>query len=309
MGMATAATSHSIVPLQLAGNTTEEQNAALQRYLGEAVQEAFRIAIEELDRQSVESVIEAHKQLTAEISGQIAEVIHRYGVSNKFVSEAVGSDRRYPANYRVKPIEAQTTELRKAFPKLGSCIEKLGRLPLPEGAESWFAIPRWQALAPTYNEAVEMMIEAIGKRRRFSNRIAGRMSEQYLRQLARSRLAEDILADQQPGNDILVVAGQAGMLHRGSSARRTRAAMAGNEFGLGVFAFGAMLLTHPERLSSSDTLMVDCCGDEYSISGDSTFDRIPLFDFDVSGIEFSIFYEDRARNLWGSPTAFLYKIV
>ncbi|HTW79478.1 MAG TPA: hypothetical protein VME23_08060 [Terracidiphilus sp.] len=307
--MATFTTAHSIVPLQLAGNTTEQQNAALQQYLAESIQAAYRTAIEELDRQSVESVLESQSQLKSEIIGQIVDAIQRHAVSNKYLNEAVGSDRGYPANYRVRPVEAQTTGLRTAFPKLGSCIEKLARLPLPEGAEGWFAIPRWQALAPTYNEAVEMMLETLGKRRRFSNRIAGRLSDVFLRQTARSRLADEILADQQPGNDILVVAAQAGMLHRGSSARRTRAAMAGNEFGLGVFAFAAMVLTHPERLSSSDTLMVDCCGDEYSIQGDSTFDRIPLFDFDVSGIEFSIFYEDRARNLWGSPTGFLYKIV
>ena len=307
--MASVATSHSIVPLQLAGNTTEQQNAALQQYLGEAVQEAYRTAIEELDRQTAESVIEEHVRLKSDVTSQIADTIRRFAVSNKYLSEAVGSDRAYPANYRVKPIEAQTTELRRAFPMLGSCVEKLARLPLPEGAEGWFAIPRWQAVAPTYNKAVEMMLEALGKRRRFSNRIAGRLNESYLRQLSRSRLAEEILADQQAGNDILVVAAQAGMLHRGSSARRTRAAMAGNEFGLGIFAFGAMLLTHPERLSSTEALMVDCCGDEYSIHGDNTFDRIPLFDFDVSGVEFSIFYEDRARNLWGSPTGFLYKIV
>jgi hypothetical protein len=199
--------------------------------------------------------------------------------------------------------------LRKAFPQLGSCIEKLARLPLPESAEGWFAIPRWQALAPTYNEAVQMMLAALSKRRRFSNRIVDKLTQAFLRQISRSRLAEEILADQQTGNDILVVAAQAGMLHRGSSARRTRAAMAGNEFGLGVFAFAAMLLTHPERLSSSDALMVDCCGDEYSMQGDLTFDRVPLFDFDASGVEFSIFYEDRAQKIWGSPTAFLYKIV
>ena len=146
-------------------------------------------------------------------------------------------------------------------------------------------------------------------KRRFSNRIIGRLGDKYLRQSERSKLAEKILADQQQGNDILVVAAQAGMLHRGSSARRTRVAMAGNEFGLGVFAFGCMLLTHPERLSDSDTLMVDCGGDEYSPRADYTFDRVPLFDYDLSGIEFSIFYEDRARNLWGTPTGFLYKLV
>lgn len=307
--MATVATSHTIVPLQLAGNTTEEQNVALQQYLGEAVQEAYRTAIDELDRQSVESVIQSHNQLKAEMIQQIVATIQRHAVSNKYQNEAVGSDRCYPGNYRVRPVEAQTSELRRAFPKLGNCIEKLARLPLPEGAEAWFAIPRWQALAPTYNEALEMMLEALGKRRRFSNRVAGKLTDAFLRQSARTRLAEDILADQQAESDILVVAAQAGMLHRGSSARRTRAAMAGNEFGFGAFAFGALLLTHPERLSSSNTLMVDCCGDEYSIRGDTMFDRVPLYDFDASGIEFSIFYEDRAQSLWGSPTGFLYKIV
>lgn len=307
--MATVATTHSIVPLQLAGNTTEQQNEALLQNLREAGQEAFQAAINELDRQTVQSVLEAKNQLKSEVTAQVLEVIRRHAASNKYLSEAVGSNLGYPASYRVRPIEAQTTELRTAFPKLGSAIEKLARLPLPEGAEGWFAIPRWQALASTYNEAVESMLAVLGKRRRFSNRVAGRLTEAYLRQSARSFLAEEILADQQPGSDILVVAAQAGMLHRGSSARRTRAALAGNEFGLGTFAFCALLLTHPERLSLSGTLMVDCCGDEYSISGDTTFDRVPLFDFDVSGIEFSIFYEDRARNLWGSPTAFLYKIV
>ena len=131
----------------------------------------------------------------------------------------------------------------------------------------------------------------------------------YLRQTERSKLAEKILGEQQEGNDILVLGAQAGMLHRGSSARRTRVSMAGNEFGLGVFSFGCMLLTHPERLSTGDTLMIDCGGDEYSVRGDYTFDRVPLFDFDMAGIEFSIFYEDRARNLWGTPTGFLYKLV
>jgi len=141
-------------------------------------------------------------------------------------------------------------------------------------------------------------------KRRFSNRIIGKLGETYLRQTERSRLAETILGEQQEGSDILVVGAQAGMLHRGASARRTRISMAGNEYAMGVFAFGCILLTHPERLSTGDTLMIDCGGDEYSVRGDYTFDRVPLFDYDMAGIEFSIFYEDRARNLWGTPTAF-----
>jgi len=303
------ATTHTLVPLHLSGNTTEQQNRKIQEFLGEAVLEAYRTAIEQLDMQSAQVVIDMEKKIKAEIARQMVETIHRHTVSDKYKDEQVDSNRVYPPSYRVRPVEAQVTELRKIFPKLGSCLEKLARRPLPEGAEAWFAIPRWEALAPTYNQAVEMALEALSKRRKFHNRIQERMGPTYLRQSQRSQLAAKILADQQSGNDILVVAAQAGMLHRGCSARRARVAMEGNEFGFGVFDMTCILLTHPERLSTEDTLMVDCGGDEYSVRGDYTFDRVPLFDFDISGIEFSIFYEDRSRNLWGTPSGFLYKMI
>jgi hypothetical protein len=302
-------TAHQIVPLHLSGNTTDQQNRMLQEFLGDAVKEAYRTAIEQLDMQSAQTVLDMSRKLKSEVADRVVEIIQRHTVSDKYKDEEVGSDRVYPSTYRVRPVEAQVTELRKAFPGLGNCLEKLSRKPLPAGAEAWFAIPRWQALAATYSEAVEMMLAVLATRRKFSNRIVGKMGEKYLRQGERSKLAEKILAEQQQGNDILVVGAQAGMLHRGSSARRTRVAMAGNEYGLGVFAMGCMLLTHPERLSSGETLMIDCSGDEYSVRADYSFDRVPLFDYDISGIEFSIFYEDRARNLWGTPTGFLYKLV
>ncbi|HKN20892.1 MAG TPA: hypothetical protein VJX73_05720 [Terracidiphilus sp.] len=302
------AATHTIVPLHLSGNTTEQQNQQLQSCLGDAVHNAYLTAIEQLGRQSAQAVLEAERQVKADIAKAVTEIVHGHTISSKFEDEEVGSDRGYPPTYRVRPVEAQVTELRKLIPALGACQEKLGRLPLPEGAEAWFAIPRWQALAPTYNEAVERILELLASKRRLSIRIAGRLGEKYLRQTERSRLAETILADQQQGSDILVVAAQAGMLHRGCSARRTRASIAGNEFCLGVFAIASILLTHSERLSAGDSLMIDCGGDQYSPRADYTFDRVPLFDFDISGIEFSIFYEDRARNLWGTPTGFLYKL-
>ena len=302
-------TAHQIVPLHLSGNTTEQQNKLLQEFLGDAVQEAYRKAIEQLDRQSAQAVLDMHRKLKVEVVERVVEIIQRNTVSDKYKDEEVGSNRVYPPSYRVRPVEAQVTELRKLFPGLGSCQERLARRALPEGAEAWFAIPRWQALAPKYSDAVELMLGVLASKRKLSNRIIGKLGEKSLRQSERSMLAEKILAEQQQGNDLLVVGAQAGMLHRGSSARRTRVAMAGNEFGIGVFAFGCMLLTHPERLSTGDTLMIDCSGDEYSVRCDYTFDRVPLFDYDMAGIEFSIFYEDRARNLWGTPTGFLYKLV
>jgi hypothetical protein len=309
----TMATSHvisnQIVPLHLSGNTTEQQNQMLHEFLVDAVQEACRTVIDQLDRQSAQSVLDMGGKLKAEVTQRVVEIVHRHTASDKFKDEEVGSDRIYPPTYRVRPLEAQVTELKKLFHGLGSCHERLARKPLPEGAEAWFAIPRWQALAPTYSEAVERVLEVLSARRKVSNRIIGKLGEKYLRESERTKLAEKILGEQQEGSEILVVGAQAGLLHRGSSARRTRVAMAGNEFGLGVFAIGCILLTHPERLSTRDTLMIDCSGDEYSVRADYTFDRVPLFDYDIGGIEFSIFYEDRARNLWGTPTGFLYKMV
>jgi len=302
------AATHTIAPLHLSGNTTELQNRQLQECLDRAVRNAYQTAIEQLDRQSAQAVLEGETELRCEVTRTVVDLVHFHTMSRKFEDEEVCSDRTYPPTYRLRPVEAQVSELKKAFPALGACQEKLGRLPLPDEPEGWFAIPRWQAVAPTYNEAVEKILDLLASKRRFSNRIAERLGEKYLRQTERTRLAERILADEQTGSDILVVAAQFGMLHRGLSARRTRASLAGNEFGLGVFATASLLLTHPERLSTGDTLMLDCGGDEYSPRADYTFDRVPLFDYDLSGIEFSIFYEDRARNVWGTPTGFIYKI-
>ena len=303
--MATASLpSHHCICL---GNTTDQQNSQLQEFLGAAVKTAYLAAIEQLDRQSAQTVLELGKTLKSEVAESVVQIIHKHTMSDKFKDEEVQSNRVYPPTYKVRPVEAQVTELKKAFPTLGSCHEKLARKPLLEGAEAWFAIPRWQALAPSYNEAVEMVLGVLASKRKFQNRIAGRLGSDYLRQSERSKLAEKILADQQQGNDFIVIPIQAGMLHRGCSARRARVSMAGNEFGLGVFTIACMLLTHPERLSTDDTLMIDCGGDEYSVRCDYTFDRVPLFDFDIAGIEFSVFYDDRSRNLWGTPSGFLYK--
>ena len=301
-------TNNCVTPLYISGNMTEMQYGQLQDFLGQAVQAAYRTAVLRLDRHCAQQVLDLGQQFRDEVANTVVELIHRHTVSDKYKEEEAGSNRAYPPTYRVLPIESQVRELRKLFPSLGGCMEKLGHKPLPEGAEDWFAIPRWQALAPTYNQAVEMVLGVLASRRRFSNRVLGRMGPRYLRQSERSKLSEKILAEQQPGNDILVVAAQTGLRHRGRSARRARVSLVSNEFGLGVFAVVCLLLTHPERLSSGETLMIDCGGDKYSLQGDSTWDRVPLFEYDLSGTEFSVFYDDRARNLSGTPTAFLFQM-
>ena len=303
------ATHHTLIPLHLSGNTSDEQKERLLEILNESVQEGFQTAVAQLDLERARAVLGAEKILRAEVSAFLLEAIGRHTVSDKYRDEQVPSDRSYPPAYRVRPVEAQVTELRKIFPALGACMEKIARRSLPDGAENWFAIPRWQAVADTYNEAVAMALEAIGAKRKFQNRVGSKTGPSFLRQGERSKLAASIHEDQQVGNDLLVVPLQMGIRHRGCSARRARVRLEGNEYALGAFEVACLLLTHPERLSSDDALMMDCSGDEYSVRGDYTFDRVPLFDFDISGVEFSIFYEDRSRNLWGTPTGFLYKMV
>jgi len=48
--------------------------------------------------------------------------------------------------------------------------------------------------------------------------------------------------------------------------------------------------------------MIDCSGDECSLRGDA------LFGHDLGGIEFSIFYDDRARNLWNPPSGLMIQM-
>ena len=282
----------------------------LQESLGEAVQSAYKTAIEQLDRQSAQAVLDMDKKLKREVAETVVEIIHRHTVSDKYKDEEVASNRVYPPTYRVRPVEAQVTELRKVFPSLGSCQEKLARRQLARGRRGVVCH------SPLAGAGLHLQ--------RSRGDGAGGAGDQaqvlqpHRRQAGRNVSAPDG-ALQAGGEDPRRTAG--GQRHSGGGARRPACCIAAPRPGArawpwpatssasGVFAIGCMLLTHPERLSTGDTLMIDCGGDEYSVRGDYTFDRVPLFDFDMAGIEFSIFYEDRARNLWGTPTGFLYKLV
>jgi hypothetical protein len=304
--LATANT-HLAVPLNITGNTTPEQNALFKQFLGDAAQGAWQFAMEKLDQHTANVVLEGRERLRTEIRESFMEIIKRHAISDHYKAEEVRSTSVYPERYRFRPVEAQVTMLRKYFPQLGDCMERMGRRQLPEGAEGWFAIPRWQAIADSYSEAVGQVLAVVEQQRKFANQVAGKVGTAFLRETDRAARAKEILGEQQAGNDILVVAAQLGILHRGKSARRTRVVMKANEYGLGTFAVGCILLTHPERLSHCDSLMIDCCGDEYSLTGSGVYDRVPLFDYDLSGLQFSVFYHDRARPQWGSPTAFLFQ--
>ena len=240
---------------------------------------------------------------------EIVSLVKKYSVSQKFVNEEVPSSYGYSSDYRHKELTEQTNLLRQHLPGVGFTDPDLherivrGKVALPEGAEGWYAVPRWQKLAPTYGEALELILKKLGETRKFCNYREGELGPNRLRQSERTAHAMDIIGGDQKG-DILIVAGQFGLRHRGRSVRRAREVFKKpNEFGLDSFTIACMLLTHPERLVQWQQLHVDCAGDEYNVDGQ--FPRAPLFGFDRGGVGFGAIWFGSALAICGSASGFL----
>ncbi len=114
-----------------------------------------------------------------------------------------------------------------------------------------------------------------------------------------------MLGEAQKGFDTLVVPAQFGIRHRGRSVRRARETFTANEFGLGPFETGCMLLTHPERLEDYDDLWPDCAGSEYAPGEDGDFSGAPYFYFGDGEVGFGTSWVGHAREGFGSASAFL----
>ncbi|MBF6570874.1 MAG: hypothetical protein IVW54_18575 [Candidatus Binataceae bacterium] len=188
----------------------------------------------------------------------------------------------YPAAYRPKCLAEQVARLKSLFffQRLGGVSELQCQQRLPQGAEGWFAIPRWDVIASTYGEAVKKVTAKIGKvhrKRIYYSWHRHALGSEYLRRHGRVEYWWRQIASQQGNRPILVVPAQFGFLHRGRSVQRARALMRDDfEFGLGAFEVGIMLLTHPERLvydGRHNGHWIDCPGDEYSWAADGVYDN------------------------------------
>ena len=127
---------HQLTPLHIAGNTTDKQKELLKESLEGAVDRVYRTTLKQLDQNRLELVLELEDKLKAELASAAQKIIQCLTESDKFIAEETISRREYPASYRVRPVEAQVTALREAFPALGGCIERLARNQVPEQAEA-----------------------------------------------------------------------------------------------------------------------------------------------------------------------------
>ena len=263
----------------------------------------------ELTYKSIQDLLDSKNRFNAFVSILRDEVTSapRVTASPFFANEEVKSNYGYPSGYAVKPVCEQLVELSKHFNGLNnsSVLACSKELPvLPAGAEGWFAVPRWEKVASSYNEAVEKVLDLIGKTRTLYNYHKGELGPEYLRLSERTAVALQMIGEKQKG-DFLLIPAQFGLTHRGRSVRRVRVVYAPHEFGLGSFIAGCMILSHPERLVRWEQLRIDCPGDEYSPDAGGRFDRAPIFYFHGGEVMFNAYWVNDANEVYGSASGFV----
>lgn len=238
-------------------------------------------------------------------------------MSYKYVDrngKEVRSDYGYAFYERPKDIDEQIFILRSFFPNLGSVDIAIAKNKFPNEAEGWFAIPRWEKIAPTYGEAVYVVLDLIKQTRcgRFLDHFKGEIKSKHLFQSRRCPDGFQVIGDQQKDHDIFIVAAQFGMRHPGISANRVLEVKKNNEFVLGVFAVGIMLLTHPKRFAVPSDIGINCAGDDLFGIGVTKnrydvinfADLIPVLWFDFDTIIFDKFFLESDHPINGTPSAF-----
>ncbi len=216
-----------------------------------------------------------------------------------------------------KPINTQIEALAAIFNlNPASALQYAEKLPkLPHGAEGWFAVPSIDGLgnkyfpavsdpAEKYCRAIQLVLDKIAASRTFRNWCDGQITPDHLLLSNTTREALAELAQTQSG-DILIIAAQLGMRHRGCSVRRARALFTKREFGLGSVMGGSIALTHPERFVP-EKLGMDLPGDEFNDETSNSRDCTPyLYCSHEDKITFGVGGYDHAMDHFGSSSGIL----
>jgi hypothetical protein len=247
----------------------------------------------------------------------VKAIILEMTTPNQYVNEVVNSSYTYPNEYKLRPIDEQVKTIATIFgvdPK--EALEFIKTLPaLPDDAEGWFAIPKVSAVAKKhfpaitdpakqYCEALKLVHSKVAESRNFTNCREGQITTAQIRQHPRTISFLEQLESEQQG-DILILAVQYGMRHRGKSVRRARETFSCNEFGLGAFAIGCMALVHPERYVQWEELDTDCAGDKFAPDADGVFSKAPFFNFSNDRLEFGASDVSYVGGRYGSVSVFV----
>jgi len=227
--------------------------------------------------------------------------------AEKFPAEEVESEHSYWISER--SLAAQVKKLGEIFGRDFFLPDEARSYvyEVPKNADGMFAIPRWESIASTYGDAVEMLI-AILEKQLFGGKFLITREPHMLQESERTRRALEAISSEQKDFQILFVPAQLGVLHRGRSVRRVRELLGPDEFGLGVFQAGCILLTHPERFNEYKNLFLDCAGDEcLPDEGENGFASSPVFDLDKQGRMVSLYgiRNSQYHRHCGSATGFI----
>lgn len=239
-----------------------------------------------LSNTGAQRVIENGDEFASAIRNAVLTSLNDLSRTDKYEYEEVESSFGYRSGHTPKPLAEQFTRLKELYPQLKD-VEVPEQGELPAGAEGWFAVPNvWKEdslLTGTYNDSVVQMLERFKKDcgGNFHDYCEGLLGTDRLRESARAKATWKKISADQGHSDILVIAAQFGITHRGRSVRRAREVMVDqNQFELGAFTVGIMLLTHPDRLKHCNDLWIDCAGDEFDEIGTGVrFGYAPYFRF------------------------------
>lgn len=274
-----------------------------------------RYDVAKLDEDEAQRFNDAAPELKQLLDAFIAKV----RVPQDFSKEEVKAAYGYPNGHIKVAVPQQIAMLIEVFPGLvgTQALELAKRLPkdLPTHSEQWLALPKIEAIgrlffaeiedeAERYCAAVNLVLDKIAESRAFTNWRSGQITKDRLRQRAKDKEMLAVVEASQPG-DIVIIEAQLGKRHGGRSVRRARAVFLGNEFGLGAFHVGCVVLTHPKRLQKWEELDMDCPGDEFDeTDSDDRFDRAPFFHCDGGEVKFDTFVVSGARDGCGSVSGF-----
>lgn len=178
---------------------------------------------------------------------------------------------KYPADYKPKVVEEQIKIIKQLFPEIINVDPSFALQPLPEGAEAWFVVPKWQLIAQTYNKAVKRVLDLMEEKYKdkFYNWCKWQhYGNSWVKKVNQNKDTAEklrILNEKQQNNDALIFPAQFGYRHRDRSVPRAYQVFSINEFGLGIFEIACMLLTHSKRLNPQNpcnSLWIDCA-DQY----------------------------------------------
>jgi hypothetical protein len=264
----------------------------------------------------------------SDLSDLIAKFIAEARQSDKFKGKEVRSNYTYPKEYKgPHPIADQIAALATALGlDPASALEYATHLPelesfVPADAlkwTGWFAVPSLAALttlaeknfpdvedmAERYCRAILFVFGKLAASRPFQNWREGQITPEQLRMAARLLRAMEILAETQKG-DILVIAAQLGMRHRGRATGLAREVFVANEVGLGSLMGSSIALTHPERFVRWEELDMDLPGDEFSPDADGRFVGAPLWLVGDGELGFGAGVVGDADGNYGSGSFFL----